>query len=249
MTGAMRRPAPGWSSASGLATARGALTAEGRFRALVAHEADGYEEWGASASVRYGAGESGRGLTLELAPEWGNTGSAAEQLWSARAAGDLVTGDAFEAPGRLRADLGYGFGLGGGTVGRTRRPRFSADAIHGARARRRREPAVAFRPALAARRARNGGARGDARCGRGRRALRRADVAYRAPVLKIRNGRNGRNGERRAQGADPAVAREFSSIRPPSRAHCSGRRPCMVPAPRESGGVSEPAADWPTSEY
>ena len=98
----------------GLRYGAGALTAQGRFRALVAHEADGYEEWGASASVRYGAGESGRGLTLELAPEWGRTGSAAEQLWSARAAGDLVTGDTFEAPGRLRADLGYGFGLGSG---------------------------------------------------------------------------------------------------------------------------------------
>ena len=98
----------------GLRYGAGALTAQGRFRALVAHEADGYEEWGASASVRYGAGESGRGLTLELAPEWGRTGSAAEQLWSARAAGDLVAGDGFEAPGRLRADLGYGFGLGDG---------------------------------------------------------------------------------------------------------------------------------------
>ena len=82
--------------------------------ALVAHEAAGYEEWGASAAVRYGAGASGRGLTVELAPEWGRAGSAAERLWSARAAGDVVSGDGFEAPGRLRAELGYGFGLGGG---------------------------------------------------------------------------------------------------------------------------------------
>ena len=101
----------------GLRYGAGALTAQGRFRALVAHEADGYEEWGASASVRYGAGASGRGLTLELAPEWGRTGSAAERMGSARAAGDLVAGDGFEAPGRLRADLGYGFGFGGGLTG------------------------------------------------------------------------------------------------------------------------------------
>ena len=54
---------------------------------------------------------SGRGLSLSVAPTWGRTGSASEQLWSARDAGDLAGGGGFEADGRIEAQLGYGLAL------------------------------------------------------------------------------------------------------------------------------------------
>ena len=47
------------------------VTVEGSVRALLAHEESGYEEWGASGAVRIDPGESGRGLSLILAPAWG----------------------------------------------------------------------------------------------------------------------------------------------------------------------------------
>ena len=51
--------------------ARGPVTIEGQVRALVAHEASGYEEWGASGAIRIAPSASGRGLTLSIAPVWG----------------------------------------------------------------------------------------------------------------------------------------------------------------------------------
>ena len=92
----------------GLRYSAGPLTVEASARMLVAHEASGYEEWGASVAVRVEPGASGSGLSLELAPEWGRTGSASQQLWSARDAGELGQGGAFEAERRLTAQLGYG---------------------------------------------------------------------------------------------------------------------------------------------
>ena len=94
---------------AGVRYASGSLTVEGRMRALLAHEESGYAEWGASGAVRFAPGAFGRGLTLELAPEWGSPGSTTQRLWAERAAGDVVAGD---APGRLHAEFGYGFGLG-----------------------------------------------------------------------------------------------------------------------------------------
>ena len=84
----------------------------------MAHEDASYEEWGASASVRIDSGASGRGLSLTLAPVWGNTASGTERLWGARDAAQLVPGGAFEAERRLDAELGYGLSgsLGLGTV-------------------------------------------------------------------------------------------------------------------------------------
>ena len=55
---------------------------------------------------------SGRGLTLSIAPEWGRTGSATEQLWSARDATALGTDKVFEGDARRAVDAGYGVGLG-----------------------------------------------------------------------------------------------------------------------------------------
>ena len=93
---------------AGLRYARSAVTVEGRVRALVLHEASGYEEWGASGSVRVDPSASGRGLSLTLAPAWGDASSAVERLWSLRDPGGLAANDDFEAGARLDAEVGYG---------------------------------------------------------------------------------------------------------------------------------------------
>ena len=98
---------------AGLRYARGPLSIEGRFRGLVAHEASGYEEWGASGAIRVSPSESGRGLTFTLAPVWGQAGSQAERLWGARDARELDPDTDFEATGRIEAEVGYGFGIRG----------------------------------------------------------------------------------------------------------------------------------------
>ena len=89
----------------------GRLVIEGAVRALVAHEASGYEEWGASGAVRLAPDASGRGLSLTLAPTWGNAANDAERLWQARDAGELGVAEDFEAQARLEGELGYGLAL------------------------------------------------------------------------------------------------------------------------------------------
>ena len=93
---------------AGLRYARSAVTVEGRVRALALHEASGYEEWGASGSVRVDPSASGRGLSLTLAPTWGDAASAVERLWSLRDPGGLAANADFEPGARLDAELGYG---------------------------------------------------------------------------------------------------------------------------------------------
>ena len=93
---------------AGLRYSSGRFAAEGRVRGLVAHEDDGYREWGASGSIRLEPGAGGQGLNLSVAPVWGDAASGAERLWSARDARDLDPERAFEADGRLEAEMGYG---------------------------------------------------------------------------------------------------------------------------------------------
>ena len=86
----------------------GAMSIEGAVRGLLAHEDTDYREWGASGAIRIDPGASGRGLSLSVAPSWGNASSAAERLWSTRDAAGLVRDEDFEAESRLEAELGYG---------------------------------------------------------------------------------------------------------------------------------------------
>ena len=86
---------------------------EGSVRKLVAHEESGYEEWGASGSVRIDPGASGRGLSLTLTPSFGAASSGVEQLWSHRDATGLTPDGEFEAESRIETELGYGIGLRG----------------------------------------------------------------------------------------------------------------------------------------
>ena len=98
---------------AGMRYTRGAITIEGQVRTLVAHEESGYEEWGASGSIRVNPSQSGRGLTFGIAPVWGIAGSRAEQLWSAHDATGLGTEREFEATGRIKTELGYGMSVPG----------------------------------------------------------------------------------------------------------------------------------------
>ena len=96
---------------AGLRYSVGAVTIEAQARTLVAHEDSDYQEWGASGAIRVTPSPTGRGLTLSIAPGWGQTGSAAERLWSAHDTGVLGTDSEFEPESQLEIDAGYGFGL------------------------------------------------------------------------------------------------------------------------------------------
>ena len=90
---------------------RGGFAIEGSARTLVAHEARGYEEWGAAGTVRIDPGASGRGLSLMIAPSIGAAGSGTEGLWAARDARALAPDGRFRAGRRVEAEVGYGIGF------------------------------------------------------------------------------------------------------------------------------------------
>ena len=92
---------------AGIHYSAGALSIEGAVRALVAHEESSYEEWGVSGAIRVNPDPSGRGLSLTLAPTWGNAASGMERLWSARNARVFAESEHVEAEGRLEATVGY----------------------------------------------------------------------------------------------------------------------------------------------
>ena len=100
----------GFEVGAGLAYQGTGITIEGKVRKLIAHDDSAYEEWGASASVRIDPGNDGRGMSLTIAPTWGDATSETEQLWSARDPSGLVRNEEFEAEQRLDAEVGYGLG-------------------------------------------------------------------------------------------------------------------------------------------
>ena len=65
------------------------------------------------ANIRVSPDTSGRGLTLSIAPQWGQTASAAGRLWGAHDASGLGSDSEFKAGKSLRLDAGYGVGLAG----------------------------------------------------------------------------------------------------------------------------------------
>ena len=89
------------------------FSVEARARTLVAHADSNYEEWGASATARFGPGERGRGLSFSLSPTLGAASSGTEGLWGAQRPGDFAPDGGFEASRGLQGELGYGLGLGG----------------------------------------------------------------------------------------------------------------------------------------
>ena len=84
------------------------LTVEGNVRGLLTHSDEGYEEWGASGSVRLDPGVSGRGVSLSIGPVWGAASGGVDQLWAAGSPAGLAVDGAPEAEARLQAEFGYG---------------------------------------------------------------------------------------------------------------------------------------------
>ncbi len=85
------------------------LTVEGAVRGLVAHEAEAYDEWGASGTIRLAPGVGGQGLALTLQPAWGAaTASGVEALWGRQSTAGLAPRANQVATGSLAAEVGYG---------------------------------------------------------------------------------------------------------------------------------------------
>ena len=93
-------------------TGRG-IAVGGAVRTLVAHDESGYEEWGASGTLRMDPGVSGRGLSLTLAPVWGAASSGVSHLWSLPGGRSLAQAEEFDPTARLAGEIGYGIGLRG----------------------------------------------------------------------------------------------------------------------------------------
>ena len=88
------------------------LSLEASLRALVAHEASEYQEWGASGALRYDPGQAGIGLTASVTPTWGMATSGIGRLWSQPDARGLAGGGAgLSASPAARVDAELGWGL------------------------------------------------------------------------------------------------------------------------------------------
>ncbi len=95
------------------------LRFEGRARGLVAHEAEGFREWGAAMSLGWDPRpRSERGFSLSLRQSWGASPTGGmDALLSRETLAGLVPeqdGAGFEASSRLEAEAGYGFAVFGG---------------------------------------------------------------------------------------------------------------------------------------
>ena len=102
-----------------LANLRTGLEVEARGHWLVAHQAQGFKERGASLAVRFDPGSDRKGLGFSFAPLWGNNGGGADALWRSEGMLDgRHRGNRSEAmtwqPNRAQADLSYGLSTSGG---------------------------------------------------------------------------------------------------------------------------------------
>ena len=98
---------------------RRGLAFESSARGLIAHEASGFREWGASVSFAYRPRpETDRGLALSLTQSWGASPSGGMDALLGREtfAGLAANDDSgrFEASSRLEGELGYGLAAFGG---------------------------------------------------------------------------------------------------------------------------------------
>ena len=98
------------------------LVFESRARALVAHEADGFREWGAALSFGWDPSpDTGRGLSMSLTQSWGASASGgmdallSHETLAGLAPADGEDGsDGFHASRRLEGEIGYGWPAFGG---------------------------------------------------------------------------------------------------------------------------------------
>ena len=88
------------------------LEATGRY--LVAHQADGFEEWGGGLALRFGPGVGASGPWVSLEPTWGNAFSQVQGLWDPQASPVLTPGQRAQGgPDRVATTAGYRFGDAG----------------------------------------------------------------------------------------------------------------------------------------
>ena len=93
-------------------TGPGRLVLEAGGRWLVAHRS-GVEEWGLTGGLRLAPRANGRGLSLSVAPGWGEAGSGVSRLWEEGVAGRGGLGGEDSGVG-VKAEVGYGVGAFGG---------------------------------------------------------------------------------------------------------------------------------------
>ena len=102
----------------GLAVQAGGLVADLSARGLLAHEASGFREWGASAAFGYDPDPaSPLGFTASLHQSWGASASGGADALLARTTMAGLDGEedgGFEAVSRLEATLGYAMAAFGG---------------------------------------------------------------------------------------------------------------------------------------
>ena len=115
----------------GFAAPKQGLALDLKARGLVAHEASGFREWGASASLTWDPRpETDRGLALTLRQSWGGSPAGGMDALLGRetlagvaaspgsGAGASDNGGDTPSAGRLEAELGYGIAMfGGGFTG------------------------------------------------------------------------------------------------------------------------------------
>ncbi len=82
------------------------LVAEGRGR-LVISARDGYEEWGFGGMLQLDPGVRGQGLSIRMAPTYGDAASGVNQLWERGVSGAVRDRD-WNAGANLDAEVAYG---------------------------------------------------------------------------------------------------------------------------------------------
>ena len=97
-----------------LAAAKRGLTLDLDLRTLIAHEASGFREWGASAGLSWDPRPSTeRGLAVSFGQSWGVSSSGGMETLLRRETLAGLAGDygRFEAAGRLEGEIGYGIAM------------------------------------------------------------------------------------------------------------------------------------------
>ena len=87
---------------------------EGRGRMLAAHQS-GYREWAAGGRISLDLGGDRQGLSVSVAPTYGQTASGVHRLWGSGAA-DVAAGTGSEAQAGVDADVSYGILVAGETL-------------------------------------------------------------------------------------------------------------------------------------
>ena len=85
---------------------RAGVSAEGRGR-LVISARDGYEEWGLGGMVMFDPAARGQGLSIRVAPSWGDAASGVRQLWE-RGVSDAVRGRDPGMGASVDGEIAYG---------------------------------------------------------------------------------------------------------------------------------------------